>query len=482
MPQGNVTPTIQDGALGIVPASTANITVTMGVSSLGTAATLYSFSDKDTVSSTLGTGPGVEALAMKLDVAGGPQYFVPINASVVGVASAVTPTRIATSTSVMTVTGTPLDGYSVTVKVTSAGTGQLVTSGAITIKISLDGGNTYGQNVSIPAGGTYVVSGTGLSLVFTTAASANLDFGDQFVFTCKAPYYSSSDLAAAFTGLFADVRTWGLVHIVGFATASTSSANATAGAAMAVAVATQMASAATNFRYARAVMDAPASIDADLISSYATFADTRVRIVGGTAVLTSPLTGRQTIRPAAWADAARLAAIPISESPGFVGAGGNKGIVSLVRDERVTAGLFDARFGCLTTIIGTAGFYSDLGNVMAAAGSDFSTIMNGRVMDQACTVSRTAFLPYLNSSIPVNATTGKILEQVARSIEFKVEAAVRASVVAPGYASDCSVLINRTDNILSTRILRAAVKVTPLGYASSITYVISFLNPALTLT
>lgn len=556
MPQGNVTPTIKDGALGAIAASTANIQVALGVCSLGTANTLYSFTQKDDLTSTLGTGPAVDACAFKLDIAGGPQYIMPINASIAGVAGAVTATRIAASTSVMSVTGTPLDAYSVVVKVSSAGTAQVVATGATTIQISLDGGTTFGQAVTIPLAGTYVATGTGLSLVFTVGG-ATLDFGDKFTLTCTAPFYSSTDVASAFTGLFNDSRTWGAVHLVGYPTVAaaltvtaatnvnpivvTTSAShglatgdtvtitgvvgntaangtfvvtsvsattfsipatgngawisggsvapgatslpvATAGAAMATAVSTQMASAATNFRFARAIVEAPPATDANLISAYASFADTRTRVCAGTAVLNSSLTGRQMTRHWAWASAARLSAIRVSESPGWVGRGNIVGVISLVRDERKTPGLFDARFGVGTTIIGAAGFYDDFGNVMAAAGSDYASIMNGRVMDVACTVSRAAFLPFLNSSVRVNALTGTILEQDARSIEGTVAGAVRAAVVAPGDASACSVTINRLDNILSTKILRAKVRVIPLGYAQSITYEIAFYNPALALT
>ena len=111
MPEGNVAITVNDGALGILPSNTANLVVHAGVCSSGTAGTLYSYSSIADLTAGLGTGPAVEAAAFQLALAGGSVLVCPINASVVGVAGAVTMTRVASSTSVMSLTGTPLDAY-----------------------------------------------------------------------------------------------------------------------------------------------------------------------------------------------------------------------------------------------------------------------------------------------------------------------------------------------------------------------------------
>lgn len=482
MPVGNVTETVRDGGLGTVPANTSNLHVVLGTSSLGTVNTLYSFSSIDDITATVGTGPGPEAAAYELAIAGGSVYFMPINASVAGVASAVTTTRVASSTSVMTTIGTPSDAYSAIVKVTTSGTGQIVSNGAIGILISLDGGNTWSQQITLPSSGNYTIAGTGLSLSFTTASNATLDFGDQFTFACQPPFYSSADLNNAFTALGNDPRTWGFLHVVGYPTAGTSSANAIASASLASSISTSMATFANNFRWARCIMEAPPSADADLISAFAGFADGRVKIEATTATITSPITGRKMLRSWAWAVSARLAAVSVSTSPGRIADGPMRGVTAITRDERKTPGLFDQRFGVSQTIIGLNGFYSDIGRTMAPVGSDFSTIMNGRVMDVACTVTRGALLSFLNSTIRVNAATGTILEQDARGIEKFVESQLRAALVSTGDASDCSVQVNRTDNILSTQLLRVKTRVVPNGYAAAISEDIGFLNPTLVLS
>lgn len=490
MPIGNVTETIRDGGLGIVPSSISQTMVVLGTSQGGTANTLYSFSTIDDISSTLIAGEAAELAAYVLSVAGGSVYVMPLNASVAGVAGAVTPTRVATSTSVMTTTGTVYDGFNVIVTVVSAGTGQLVTSGAVQIKVSLDGGLTQGPAVIIPAAGTITgLYGTALNLVFTTAASANLDFGDKFAFTCQAPFYSATDLNNAFSALFLLPNTWSLVALAGYPTVGASAANATSSATIATALDTNMQTGATNFRYAHAVMQAPPSADGDLQTAYLNFssAQGRVKVEAGTCPLMSPLTGRQITRGWSYTVAARLKASRPSVSPGQVGltdGGPMKGVVSITRDERKTPGLFDSRFGVSLTYLGVPGFFADLGKTMAASNSDFTYVMNGRVLDAACTSSRAALLQFLNSPIRVNASNGTILEQDARAIENYVENAVRAAIgteISPdsGSSKSVQIIVNRTTNILSTSQLLVKTRVIPVGYAGSISEDIGFLNPSL---
>lgn len=481
MPVGTVSLTIRDGGLGITPATNSNLVVHLGTCSLGTPNTLYSLSSTDDVVANLGAGPLVESGAYQLGASGGSTYLIPVTASVAGVAGAVTPTRVATSTSVMTTTGAPNDAYGLFVKVVTPGTGQLITSGAVGIQVSLDGGQTFAPQALIPAAGTVVLAGTGLSIVFT-AGAANLDAGDVFTATCQAPFYGASDLQAAFTALGGLTQTWGLVHPVGYPTAGNSTANSTAAAALAATVSANMTTFANNYRYARAILDCPPSADADLMTAFAAFADGRVVVPGTTCPLNSTISGRKLTRPWAWTVVARLAASRVSVSPGRISDGPMVGVISLTRDERKTPGLFDARFSVAQSILGLNGFYADTGKTMAPAGSDYSLIMNGRVMDVACTTTRTALLQFLNTGVRVNSTTGTILEADARGIESVVNAKLRAAVVQTGDASDCTVQINRTDNILSTGLLRVKTRLVPLAYATAISEDIGFSNPALVLS
>ena len=84
MPTGNVSETIQDGGLGIIAASVSALHLVLGVASVGTPNTLYSFSSALDIQSIAGAGPGPEAAAFELSYpnSGGTVLFMPITASV----------------------------------------------------------------------------------------------------------------------------------------------------------------------------------------------------------------------------------------------------------------------------------------------------------------------------------------------------------------------------------------------------------------
>lgn len=453
---GSISLEISDGALGILPPNTDNIHVKVGCCSLGTALEIYSFSDIKTLRETLGEGPLVEAAAHALLVAGGPVYCVRVTPDTAGVASAITKSG---SGPTVTVAGAAYDTYSVKVLITKGGI-----LGAGKCKISLDGGENYLGEILIPAGGTYAIPHTNLTLTFP-AGTYVLD--EYYTFTTTQPLYDESEMTAAMAAILADSRTWSFVHFVNLPADGPETED------FAQQAATDMALAETAARYAFAMLDCGPDSDADLLAAFVSFANARVCVPAGEIMLNSAIYPRLLSRPAAWSVAARLAAIAPGESPGYVGRGILPGVDELVRDERITEGLEDARFTVLQTYVGLAGAYVADGRMMAALGSDFSTIQNRRVIDKASTIARTTLLPFINSSVRVNAD-GTILDVDAVRIESRVEAQVRAGVVNPGDATSVSAQVNRATDVLATSSLEVTVRVRPLGYAKDITIDIGF--------
>jgi hypothetical protein len=493
MPAGTVTTTANDGGLGTLPSSTAKAHVIAGVCTGGTAGVLYPFSTQKSLTDTLVGGPAVQAAAYELAFDGGPIYVCPINASVAGVASAVTVVRAASSTGTITVAaGTPLDCYSVKIRVSSTGTGQLVTTGLVQVQVSVDGGTTYGAAQFVPNTGTFILRdqrsvATGLTLSFTVATTT-FDYGDVHSFTCQAPFYSASDVTTMFTGLFADTTDWAWIHLVGYPTAGSSSANATASAVIASTVATNMATAYAAGQYVFAIMEAPPSTDAYLTTAFLNFTDRRVKIECGTDVLTSPLDGNSYTRSHAWPLSARLGMIRPSISPGQTGDGGIpdapggplQGVVSINRDERTAgASMYDQGFGVSMTYQGFPGFFCDAGRMKAPAGSDYTLVMYRRVMDQACKYARIAGFKYLNSPLAVDSTTGHLLAATAAGIKSYVDKYVRAAMGTE--FSDLIITVNDTDNLLTVQKLKIKVQVIGFAYALNVEEEIEFYNPALTL-
>jgi hypothetical protein len=366
-------------------------------------------------------------------------------------------------------THSPVDAYEVWVEITTAGA-----LGAGAFRYSLDGGNNWTGSIGIPAGGKYIIPDTGVVLTF----SGSFSLDDVYKGTATGAAFVNGDLTTALVALHANASEWGFLHVIG---TPSSAANAVTLGGVVGAQTTAMEAA---FRYVWGLIECPASEgDSAIKTAFASYVDARIGVAVGDEDLISPLSGRRTKRNKAWSYAARLSAIKLSSHPGQVAATDNggalKNVLALYRDESATPGLDEARFVTARTLIGQPGYFVTRGKMMASTSSDFQNVMNRRVMDRACTVARSAFLLYVNSSVAIDDTTGFIDERSAVDIEAVVQAKLEAALIDEGEASSVRVVVARTDNLLSTSILNTEVEVIPKGYTETIKVGIGFKNPAL---
>lgn len=466
IPEANIT--IKDGALGLVPQSTANVVACVGVSSAGTANVVQSFGagNVQAIVDAFGSGPLVEQMAL-IAAAGAPVIGVKTTTTTPGSSAAVV--KVGAGTSVMTLSGTPNDAYELKMLITRAGSSPTANEAAF--KVSLDGGLTYGPEVALPSAGAYVIPNTGLTATF---AVGTLIVDNTYSSTCTAGAYNTTDLNTAIDALLADPREWFLLNVVGVP------ADSAALAGFFAALDTKMTTAQTAFRFARAMLSAYSGADAALITSFAALSSLRVGIAAGFERMVSPLNGAQLLRSSSFVISKRLAQIPPSEDAGRIASGSIGGeVTSLVRDEGKTPALDAVGVSTLRTHVGLPGFYATNARLKAPGTSDFQFFHHGRVMDIASKATRLGVLRFLNDTVLVDKATGFIAEAEARKIEAYVTDLVRSSVTRPGYASDATVLVRRNNNILSDQTLYVDVRVIPLGYVKAITATIGFFNPAL---
>jgi hypothetical protein len=143
---------IEDGGLGQVPPSIANIAAKFGVCSQGIAGQIYGFSDPGAMVSTLGYGPAVASAADSLNVAGGPIYVLVANPSTYGSNGSVTHTGPGTGT----VTASAQPAKTIALKIVTGGVNG---PGLATFQVSI-GGGAYGPVVATTAGAfTYQIPG-----------------------------------------------------------------------------------------------------------------------------------------------------------------------------------------------------------------------------------------------------------------------------------------------------------------------------------
>jgi hypothetical protein len=486
----DVSLTIQDGGLKLVPETSDGVQVKIGVASAGTPLTLYPFTPSAVPSglltSTLGQGPVPDSIAVGFSqVVDGKApsliYGFRVTPSTAATSSAVTVTRKSTSTGTVATTGSsPLDTYAPRIRITKTGT-----TGTGEFVYSLDGGDTESGVIQIPGGGTYAIPNSGVTAVFTPGAGPTFfEEGDVFTWTTTAPAMTIADIATAITALLLLTNKWEFLHIVGVP------ADHTATAALFAALATHMATLEGTKRYRSAIMEASDSSDANLITAMASSVSSRIVVGAGFGEIFIPTTKQVQKRPISWILAGRASAIPVHEDLARVASGPVIGLVpntaapgnGLYRNERVTPGLDSARFSTLSEFEDKdpQGVYVTNAKMFSATGSDFRHWQHRRVMDKACTIVRPILLRLLSDDVRAETEgerKGKILELEALQIEESATAQLYGAMKA--HVSDAAVEISRDDNLLSTEELTADITLITLIYFKKITARIRFVNPAL---
>jgi hypothetical protein len=518
MPIGTITINLRDGGLGVIFGLNLGLMVSMGICSafsptLGAGAPLIqTFSQSDDAVASLGQGPLTEDVAYKLNVAGGSVLTVPIAQDTAGVVTndagtvitttgTFTPHATGTGTVAIKTSGggTPYDNDDLMVEIVSltTGTSAYVTSGNVAARVSLDAGETWGQRVVVPTTGVLALTKAGgavsqdrgIVLQFSVSTTTFLA-GDYHTAHCQAPQYSTTSLGYAWAALLASPEVWNLVHVCGWEQAGVAGTGVGSDALLAAArfsaCDAAMVTAYANGRDARCIIDVPNALDASLVTTFAnaTNSSNRVTKCATTSKVTSFLTGAHRTCGNGTPYTARLSGISPSTSPGasrdqsgaLVGPLSN--VLSTDRDERVTPGLFDQGFQTVQSIVGYKGVFSDIGRTSATAGSDFTTIMNCRVIDVVVTGCRQAALHYQNANFRVDSQG-----HLDRATADSINAYVAGKIVAMAGTEFSAVVVSvyTQDNILSTNMLRFKVRVRPFGYAQDVVVDVGFENPALSL-
>jgi len=153
---------ILDGQIGIVTPSVGNSTITFGMSSKAVPNTLYGGyqGNLTQLSTDLGYGPGVEALALKVANGGGPHYFMMPTPTYDGALSAVT--TVASGAGTMTVAMAPAS----TITIVCTTTGALATA-AFTYQIGSGSVSSPVLSAAAYTSTGWLIPGTLTTLIFT---------------------------------------------------------------------------------------------------------------------------------------------------------------------------------------------------------------------------------------------------------------------------------------------------------------------------
>ena len=151
---------------------------------------------------------------------------------------------------------------------------------------------------------------------------------------------------------------------------------------------------------------------------------------------------------------------------------GNGTLVKNVTDTQLTT-IQNSGYIFLRKLIGsTQTFWNDSPTAVVAT-NDYSFIESNRVFDKARRLLRINVLPFINSNILINASNGQIDPLTLKVIENACNSAL-TNMVSNGEISGYKVVIDPTQNVLSTSKLNIVIAIVPLGVARQIVITLGF--------
>jgi len=216
----DVTHTVSDGLLGAATSTGDGLHVKIGASPV--------VSDKPivitggmsaaTIKQRLGLSPLAYAAMDSVQFGANRIYCIPVNTVTPGTIGEVK--KDAAGSGSLTVSGNPTNRFSVLVKITAQGS-----LNEASFIVSIDGGNTYSDENTVPMTGIYDLAGTGMTLNFIEASveeqkPSSFLIGDSYSFETTAPAMTNGEVLAAIDKLKNFSTEHEGVHIVGESTPS----------------------------------------------------------------------------------------------------------------------------------------------------------------------------------------------------------------------------------------------------------------------
>ena len=492
MGQG-VNTTVNDNSLGQSVPGQGQTEVVIGTSQSGTSFQPLTSTMPSAFTTAFGYGSGPRLAAFVANQTGNPVMFVKVPTNAVGTNTAVFTATGNTSTSVVTVTGTPVDDYYVVVSVLVGGTIGVT---GMQVGISLDGGATNAYIVNLLTAAT-ITTGS----AFTTYTGLTLNFGagtlvalDSFYFVSTAPTWSDAGVQSAIQAACAvKALTFQDIMISGVSAAG----DVTAFDGYMTTLTTtnkrfsRLLCAARDATWGGASTETEAAWISSLQSAFSASSSLRVGVAAGYYRFIDPFTGSRLRSSLLYGAAARDSAVAIQVDLGQVNMGAIQNLslpttadkfgngTFFYHDESQNPGLDAARFLAGWQLVGFPGVYIMNSNLMAPPGSDFNWLQHGHVIDVASTVAYQFFTLQLSSSVRVSKKTGFILPQDQARLTNGCQAQLNNTLVSPGAVSAATCVVSGTDNILSTATITVTISVVPLGYIKAVNVTITFINPAI---
>lgn len=203
---------VEDGNLGRSQGAASHAQVKIGVSDAesGVPVLITSAMKPDEIKGKLGYTPLADACIDATENGLGTIYAIPMAADAEGEIGAITHTGVGSGS--FTVSGSPGNAYDIAVQIVGMGN-----TNEGSFRYSIDGGNNFSEEQTIPLGGKYAIAGTGLTLEFGDGGSEEKSFleSDVYSFSTTAPTMNNANVLKAVEKLAGYHKTMEVCHIVG---------------------------------------------------------------------------------------------------------------------------------------------------------------------------------------------------------------------------------------------------------------------------
>lgn len=208
---GDVNVTVEDGSLGRSSSTGSGVQFKIGISNIESATPILITGSMDAkkIKEKVGNTPLADACIDSVENGAATIYCIPVKANTDGTIGEVK--AVKTGEGTLEVSGKPNNAYDIVIKVTDDGENN-----EAGYAYSLDGGNTFSEEMTVPLNGEAVLANTGLTAKFTEAAGGDsFKEGDTFSFSTTAPSMSNADVISAVERLINNNTAFEFIHIVG---------------------------------------------------------------------------------------------------------------------------------------------------------------------------------------------------------------------------------------------------------------------------
>lgn len=207
-----VTNTIEDGNLGANASTATHAQAKIGVSVAESSVPILitSTMKPDEIKAKLGLSPLADACMDAVENGLKTIYAVPVKADTKSEIGEIQKTG--TGQGILAIKGNPNNQYDIVVEIAESGN-----TNEGTFHYSIDGGNNFSDEYTIPIAGEFEIPGTGIILKFTDSDTEDKSFleGDAYSFQTVAPTMSNAGVLKAVEGLLTFKKSLEVIHIVG---------------------------------------------------------------------------------------------------------------------------------------------------------------------------------------------------------------------------------------------------------------------------